>query len=127
MRFQNVVIESLVAVLPPQVLTTAALEERLRPLYERLRLPFGRLELMTGIKERRFWEPGTKPSEASARAVRAVLAKDGGAGGEARHAPSTARSRATCWSRRRRRSCIGRRDCRRRCRSSTCRTPVSVS
>jgi len=75
MRFQNVVIESLVAVLPPQVLTTAALEERLRPLYERLRLPFGRLELMTGIKERRFWEPGTKPSEASARAVRAVLAK----------------------------------------------------
>ena len=28
----------------------------------------GRLELMSGIKERRFWEPGTKPSEASARA-----------------------------------------------------------
>ncbi len=75
MRFQNVVLESLVAVLPPQVLTTAALEERLRPLYERLKLPFGRLELMTGIKERRFWEPGTRPSEASARAVRAVLAK----------------------------------------------------
>lgn len=75
MRFENVVIESLATALPPVVMTSAALEERLSPLYERLRLPFGRLELMTGIKERRFWEPGTKPSEASARAVREVLAK----------------------------------------------------
>lgn len=75
MKFQNVFIESLAAALPPITLTSAALEERLRPLYERLRLPFGRLELMTGIKERRFWEPGTRPSEASARAVKAVLAK----------------------------------------------------
>lgn len=75
MKFQNVVIESIAAAIPPLTLSSAALEERLRPLYERLRLPFGRLELMTGIKERRFWEPGTKPSEASARAVRAVLAK----------------------------------------------------
>ena len=75
MKFKNVVLESLATALPPVVLTSAALEERLRPLYERLRLPFGRLELMTGIKERRFWEPGTRPSDASARAVRAVLAK----------------------------------------------------
>ncbi len=75
MRFKNVVLESLATALPPVVLTSAALEERLRPLYERLKLPFGRLELMTGIKERRFWEPGTRPSQASAQAVRAVLAK----------------------------------------------------
>jgi 3-oxoacyl-[acyl-carrier-protein] synthase-3 len=75
MHFKNVVLESLATALPPVALTSAALEERLRPLYERLKLPFGRLELMTGIKERRFWEPGTRPSAASARAVRAVLAK----------------------------------------------------
>lgn len=75
MRFRNVFLESIVAALPPVVLTSAALEERLRPLYDRLKLPFGRLELMTGIKERRLWEPGTLPSEASARAVRAVLGK----------------------------------------------------
>jgi 3-oxoacyl-[acyl-carrier-protein] synthase-3 len=77
MLFQNVCIESLAVALPEEAVTSAALEERLRPLYERLKLPFGRLELMTGIKSRRFWPPGTRPSEASAAAGRAVLAKSG--------------------------------------------------
>jgi 3-oxoacyl-[acyl-carrier-protein] synthase III len=74
MKFRDVVLESLVYELPPQVVTSAALEERLRPLYERLRLPCGRLELMTGIRERRFWPAATRASEASALAVRRLLA-----------------------------------------------------
>jgi 3-oxoacyl-[acyl-carrier-protein] synthase-3 len=74
MRFENVCIESIAVSLPAETWTSADLEERLRPLYERLRLPFGRLELMSGIRERRFWPPGTKPSDASAAAGRAVLA-----------------------------------------------------
>lgn len=73
MRFRHVLIESLAAVLPEEAWTSAAIEERLRPLYERLRLPFGRLELMTGIRERRVWPAGTRPSAASAAAGRAVL------------------------------------------------------
>src|ERR1043165_3419949 len=73
MRFRHVCIESLAAVLPDEAWSSAAIEERLRPLYERLKLPAGRLELMTGIKERRQWAPGTKPSDASAQAGRAVL------------------------------------------------------
>lgn len=73
MKFRDVVLESLVYELPPRVVTSAELEERLRPLYERLRLPFGRLELMTGIRERRFWPAGTSASDASALAVRRVL------------------------------------------------------
>ena len=75
MRFQNVCIESLAVALPEEVWTSAAIEEQLRPLYERLKLPFGRLELMTGIRERRHWPLGTRPSDASAAAGRAVLAK----------------------------------------------------
>jgi 3-oxoacyl-[acyl-carrier-protein] synthase-3 len=75
MLFENVCIESVAAALPEEVWTSAAIEERLRPLYERLKLPFGRLELMTGIKSRRFWPAGTRPSEASAAAGRAVLAR----------------------------------------------------
>ena len=55
MRFENVCLESIAAVLPEEIWTSAGIEERLRPLYERLKLPFGRLELMTGIRERRFW------------------------------------------------------------------------
>lgn len=75
MRFQNVVIESIAHALPEEVVTSAAIEERLAPVYERLRLPVGRLELMTGIRERRFWSAGTRPSDAAAAAGRAVLEK----------------------------------------------------
>lgn len=75
MKFQNVCIESLVVALPEEIWTSAQIEERLRPLYERLKLPVGRLELMTGIRERRMWAAGTRPSDASAAAGRAVLAK----------------------------------------------------
>jgi acyl-CoA:acyl-CoA alkyltransferase len=75
MKFQNVCLESLAVALPQEVWTSAAIEERLRPLYERLKLPFGRLELMTGIRERRHWPSDTRPSDASAAAGRAVLAR----------------------------------------------------
>ena len=75
MRFENVCLESLAVALPDESWTSAEIEERLRPLYERLNLPFGRLELMTGIRERRVWPSGTRPSAASAAAGRAVLAR----------------------------------------------------
>jgi acyl-CoA:acyl-CoA alkyltransferase len=73
MKFTSVVIESLAVALPDEVLTSVDIEHRLRPLYERLRLPEGRLELMTGIRERRQWPPGTRPSDASAAAGRRLL------------------------------------------------------
>lgn len=75
MKFDHVCIESLAVALPEEVWTSAQIEERLRPLYERLKLPVGRLELMTGIRERRMWPEGTRPSDASAAAGRAVLAR----------------------------------------------------
>ncbi len=75
MKFQHTVIESIAGALPDETLTSAQIEERLSPLYERLKLPAGRLELMTGIKERRVWPKGTLPSDASAAAGKAVLQK----------------------------------------------------
>jgi len=77
MHFQNVALESLAVALPPEIWTSKQVEELLRPLYERLRLPFGRLELMTGIRARRMWPDGTLPSDASAAAGRAVLGISG--------------------------------------------------
>ena len=59
--------------LPPRVLTSEEIENRLAPVYERLRLPAGRLELMSGIRERRLWLEGTRPSEAATMAGRKVL------------------------------------------------------
>jgi len=77
MLYKSVVIDSLAYVAPPEVWTSADIEQKLAPLYERLRLPEGRLELMTGIKERRFWEKEKRPSEASAEAGKKALAKSG--------------------------------------------------
>ncbi len=77
MKFAHTCIESLAVALPEEVLTSVEIETRLRPLYERLRLPEGRLELMTAIRERRVWPIGTRPSDASAAAGKAVLAKSG--------------------------------------------------
>jgi len=75
MKFSQTYIESLAVALPDEALTSAEIERRLAPLYERLNLPEGRLELMTGIRERRLWPAGTRASDASAQAGRAALAK----------------------------------------------------
>ena len=75
MKFENTCIEALAVALPDEIWTSAEIETRLAPLYERLKLPAGRLELMTGIRERRMWPAGTRPSDASAAAGKAVLAK----------------------------------------------------
>jgi len=73
MRYENVCLEAFGYTLPEEIVTSAELESRLAPLYERLRLPEGRLELMTGIRERRFWPPGTLPSENSVRSAERAL------------------------------------------------------
>ncbi len=65
MLFHNACLESFGVALPQEIITTADVEKRLEPLYDRLRLPEGRLELITGVRERRFWSPGTLPSEKS--------------------------------------------------------------
>jgi 3-oxoacyl-[acyl-carrier-protein] synthase-3 len=73
--FQSTCIESIAHVLPDRVVRSEELEERLAPLYEKLGRSVGRLELMTAVRERRFWAGGTTPSEAASRAgARAIAA-----------------------------------------------------
>ena len=73
MLYRHVCIESLGYSLPEEIVTTAELERRLAPLYERLRLPEGRLELMSGIRERRFWPVGMLPSEKSIESAKKAI------------------------------------------------------
>ena len=56
-------------------MTSEDLEMRCDDLYQRLNLPHGRLELMTGIKERRYWDIGTKPSYIATEAAKDALSK----------------------------------------------------
>jgi 3-oxoacyl-[acyl-carrier-protein] synthase-3 len=74
MRYTKVRLETPAYALAPVVVTSAEIEETLAPVYRRLGLPPGRLELMSGIRERRCWLPGTLPSEAAAAAGRQALA-----------------------------------------------------
>lgn len=77
MRFSQVCLHAFGYELPPRVVSSAAIEERLAPLYQRLKLPAGRLELMSGIGERRFWDAGTRPSDGAARAGAKAIAASG--------------------------------------------------
>ncbi|MCD8483076.1 MAG: 3-oxoacyl-ACP synthase III [Verrucomicrobia bacterium] len=72
-KFTKVRIAGLASVQPPVEITSDAIEQRLQPLYERLRLPTGRLELMTGIHARHFWPDPILPSTAAANAGRLAL------------------------------------------------------
>lgn len=77
MRFEHVRLEAFGYALPEQAVSSSALEDRIAPLYERLNLSIGRLELMSGIRERRFWPEGTRPSTVAARAGADALEKSG--------------------------------------------------
>ena len=77
MRYSHVCLHTFAYVLPPITVSSEELEQRLAPVYARLKLPFGRLEMMSGIKERRFWNPGTRPSEGAALAGHQVLERAG--------------------------------------------------
>jgi len=77
MRYQQVCLEAIGYTLPQEVVTTDALERQMDPVYGRLRLPRGRLELMTGIASRRFFPPGTLPSHVSIQSGQLALQASG--------------------------------------------------
>ena len=72
-RFEHVRLEGFGYALPENVVSSTEIERELEPIYERFGLHEGRLELMTGIRERRFWDEGTLPSDGSTRAGRLAL------------------------------------------------------
>ena len=77
MRYKNVRIESFGYELPEEIATSVSLEERLAPVYKKLNRSYGRLEMMTGIRERRFWDENMPPSQASIRSAEKAIASSG--------------------------------------------------
>ncbi len=77
MLYKNVRIAALAYEIPETIVTSLSLEERVAPIYEKLNLSYGRFEMMTGIRERRFWDDETTPSQASARVAEKAIAKSG--------------------------------------------------
>ena len=76
-RFRHVRIESFALNAAPHEVSSSSLEERLAPLYERLRIPVGTLEKLTAIKTRYFWEPDVLPSQVATVAAQRAIEKVG--------------------------------------------------
>ncbi len=77
MQYRKVHVEGFGYEIPEKVVTSLSLEERLAPVYQRLNLSYGRFEMMTGIRERRYWDDSTSPSQASAKAAAKAIARSG--------------------------------------------------
>jgi 3-oxoacyl-[acyl-carrier-protein] synthase-3 len=77
MLHSNVCLEALAYELPPHVVATSSLYERLAPTLKRLGIPGSWLAALSGVEERRFWEPGTFLPDMASRAGRKALERSG--------------------------------------------------
>ena len=75
MRYRKVCIESTGYYLPEQILTSKDIEERLGHLWDKFSWEAGYLETLTGIRERRIWPLGTKPSSVASEAAKLAMKK----------------------------------------------------
>lgn len=73
MKYTKVFIDAIGYELGSNVVTSSELEKRITPMLDTLYIPTGQLEGLTGIRERRWWDPGFALSEGAARAARKAL------------------------------------------------------
>ncbi|MCD6526932.1 MAG: 3-oxoacyl-ACP synthase III [Desulfuromonas sp.] len=74
MNYQNVYINAINYELPPVVVSSQDLEDQLAPLYRALHITPGQLQALTGIRERRWWQPHPPLSQGAAAAGHKALA-----------------------------------------------------
>ena len=74
MRYTKSYIESFGYEVPPNVVTSDDLEQRLTPVYDVLHFKKGQLQAITGIHERRFWDPAYPMSQGAVCAGKKALA-----------------------------------------------------
>ncbi|MEY4396129.1 MAG: hypothetical protein RL595_3378 [Planctomycetota bacterium] len=77
MIYNRVYLDAIGYELPPVVVSTEELEARLEPVYKALKINEGQLYAWTGIRERRWWEPGFSVAEGAARAAKKALDRAG--------------------------------------------------
>ncbi len=76
-RFKHVCLEAYAVNLPPNELSSDTIEDRLAAVYQRLSIPLGTLEKLSGIKTRYFWPNGTLPSQPATEVSKLALEKIG--------------------------------------------------
>ncbi|CAN2042922.1 Acyl-CoA:acyl-CoA alkyltransferase [Candidatus Magnetomoraceae bacterium gMMP-15] len=77
MLYSRVYIDTICYELAPNVVTSKEIEKRLAPVYDALHLKIGQFEAMTGIRERRFWNPEDRLNEGAAKAGQKAIEASG--------------------------------------------------
>lgn len=75
MNYSRVHIEAIGYELPPVVVSSGDLENRLKPFLDLHGFPAPKLDLLTGIHERRWWEPQYRLSDGATAAARNAMQK----------------------------------------------------
>jgi len=75
MKYTKVYITSFGYELPPHIITTAEIEERLAPFFDAMGLEKGQIEALTGIRERRYWDVDHTLAEHAAVAGQRAIAE----------------------------------------------------
>lgn len=73
----NVVIAAIAYELPSNIITSLSIEEQISYNLEKFGIPLGSLEMLTGIKERRVWDAGIRPSDVATLAAQKVIDESG--------------------------------------------------
>ena len=76
-RFEHVRLESFGLNFPDSLLSSQEIEERIAPVYERLRIPTGTLERVSGVATRGMWSTDVTPSSMATVAARKALDRSG--------------------------------------------------
>lgn len=74
MKYSKVFLDAIGYELAPNVVTSAQLEARIKPVYDKLHMQAGQLEALTGIRERRWWDAGYPLSKGALAAANKALA-----------------------------------------------------
>lgn len=74
---KNVFLEAIAYELPPYIVSSDSIVERLEPTSLRLGIDSGQIMAATGVEERRFWAPGTTIVSAATRASRRAIEQSG--------------------------------------------------
>ena len=76
-RFEHVCVESFGLHFPTTLLSSAEIEERIAPAYQRLKIPAGTLERVSGVTTRGMWPTDVTPSSVATLAARQALDRSG--------------------------------------------------
>ena len=76
-RFNHVCIESYAVEIPKNEVTSAEIEGRLAPLYQKLSVPSGTLERLSGVAKRCFFDFNESPSSIATRVARKAIERVG--------------------------------------------------